>query len=164
MRTSSRRGASAILPLVAAAIALVAVAGPTTAVTPQQVHIVAHMSKDGTGIFEATGSAVDEGLICGSGTVLDAGNELAGWQSGQKVQVLSRKALTCTDAEWIPDGSGTFFVKIQIHAVFGGDEPFTWVVQGGTGAYADVRGSGDGVTADNTPESNTNIYDGFLVQ
>ena len=163
MRTTSRRRARAILAALAAAMAFVVVIGPVAAATPQQVKIVAHMSKQGTGTFEATGSAVQGGLVCGHGTVLDTGGVLGGFQSGQKVQVLSRKELTCTDANGIPDGSGTFFVKIQIHVVFGGDEPFTWVVQGGTGAYADLRGSGDGVTADNTATSNTNIYDGSLI-
>lgn len=156
MRSTRHRGARAILAVVAAGATLAAVVGPVAAATPQQVSIVAHMSKQGFGTFEATGAAVDSGLLCADGTVLDIGSVVGGYQSGQKVQVLSRKELTCSD------GSGTLFVKTQIHVVFGGDEPFTWVVQGGTGDYAGVRGSGSGVTADNTPTSNTNIYDGFL--
>jgi hypothetical protein len=55
------------------------------------------------------------------------------------------------------------FVSRQIHVVFGGDEPFSWVVLGGTGAYEGFAGRGDGVTEDNTETSNTNVYDGFLV-
>ena len=64
---------------------------------------------------------------------------------------------------WV-DGSGTILVKIQIHVVFGGDEPFGWVIQGGTGAYAGLAGSGSGVTSENTDVSNVNTYDGFVVR
>jgi hypothetical protein len=161
MRSTSH-GVRSILAGLAAAAALGVVIGPAAAATPQAVTIVAHMSKQGYGTFEASGDAVDGGLVCERGTVLDTDAVVGGYQSGQKVQVQSRKALTCTDERWVPDGSGTFFVKIQIHVVFGGDEPFRWVIQGGTGDYAGLQGSGVGVTADNTDVSNTNIYDGFV--
>jgi hypothetical protein len=36
------------------------------------------------------------------------------------------------------------------------------VIQGGTGDYAGLQGSGMGVTTDNTDTSNTNTYEGFL--
>jgi hypothetical protein len=156
MRTRSRRGVRAALAVVLAGTAIAAVIAPVGAATPQQVTITASMSKQGFGTFEATGTAVETGLLCERGTVLDIGSVVGGYRSGHKIQVLSRKELTCAD------GSGTFFVKLQIHVVFGGDEPFTWVVQGGTGDYAGIQGSGSGVTADNTSTSNTNIYDGFL--
>ena len=153
---NSNRGARTIVVLLAATLALMTFIAPVGAATPQQVNIVAVMTL-GTGTFEATGSAVESGLICEHGTVLDTGYVFGGWQSERSVQVLTRKEFTCTD------GSGSFFVKIQIHAVFGGAEPFSWVVQGGTGAYEDLRGSGDGVTVDPVPNGNTNIYDGFLI-
>ena len=146
-----------------ATLALMASVAPVGAGTPQQVHIVAYMTKQGTGTFEATGNAVVHGLVCERGTVLGIGDIFGGYQSGQKVQIRSRVELTCTDANGVPDGSGTFVIQRQIHVVFGGDEPFEWVVLGGTGDYDGLGGRGSGVTADNTPTSNTNIYDGFLL-
>jgi hypothetical protein len=147
----------ALVAVLGASLALMTTIAPVGAATPQGVHIVAHMSKQGTGTFEATGRAVESGLVCERGTVLGIGGNLVGWQSGQKAQFRSRVELTCTD------GSGTFVVQRQIHIVFGGDEPFEWVVLGGTGAYEGLRGSGGGVTADNTETSNINIYDGYLL-
>jgi hypothetical protein len=158
----SNRRRRVVVALLGASLALV-VAAPVGAATPRQVHLVAHMSKQGYGTFEATGSAVEDGLVCERGTVIDTGSVVGGYQSGQKVEVLSRKEFTCTDANGNPDGRGTFFVKIQIHVEFGADEPYTWVVQGGTGDLEGLGGSGQGVTEDNTSTSNTNVYDGFLV-
>ena len=157
-------GTRFIAAIVAASLAIVAAIAPVAAATPQQVHIVAHMSKVlGTGTFDATGSAVEAGLVCDHGTVLGISGAVRGWQSGQKAQFPGRVELTCTDANGVPDGSGTFVIQREIHIVFGGDEPFRWVVLSGTGDYAGLRGSGSGVTADNTDVSNTNIYDGFLL-
>lgn len=150
--------------ILAASVALLTVIAPVMAATPKHVHIVAHMSKQGFGTFDATGSAVEADLVCGHGTVIGGDDVVGGWQSGHKVQVRSRVELTCTDENGVPDGSGSFVVQRQIHVVFGGDEPFGWVVLGGTGDYAGMRGSGSGVTADNTDVSNTNIYDGFLLR
>ena len=158
MRPSRRRVVQHITGGVAAIAVVAALAVPVAAAAPQQLTIVAHMSKQGMGTFEATGAAVDAGLVCAAGTVLDTGGVFGGYQSGQKVQVQSRKELTCAD------GSGTILVKIQIHVVFGGDEPFGWVIQGGTGAYAGLAGSGSGVTSENTDVSNVNTYDGFVVR
>jgi hypothetical protein len=139
-------------------LALMAIGVPVGAATPQQVTVVTQNDKTtGTGTFQATGNAVDGGLVCAQGTVVDTDHVFGGYQSGRKVQVQARKEFTCTD------GSGSFFVKIQIHAVFGGDEPFSWVVQGGTGDYQGLGGSGDGVTSDNTATSNTNTYNGLIV-
>ena len=78
-----------------------------------------------------------------SGTFVDTGIRFAGYQSDRGiVQLQVDKAFTCAD------GSGTFFVKLQIQANFDtGIESFTWVVQGGTANYSALRGSGTGSTA-----------------
>jgi hypothetical protein len=130
----------------------------------QTVSITSHMSFNfpdaNTGDFTTSGPATDSGLICESGTVLDTGLVFGGFQSrtGQ-IQILVRKLFTCDD------GSGTIAVKIQVHANPDGTETFTWVIQGGTGAYEDLRGSGQGTTVPNADPStgNTNLYEGFLV-
>ena len=60
------------------------------------------------------------------------------------------------------DDSGTFDVKMQIQANFGtGIETFSWVVTGGTGDYASLRGSGLGSTVPRLG-GNTNTYVGML--
>ena len=79
-----------------------------------------------------TGLAVDSGLVCASGSVVDTGIVFAGFKSGRSAQILVRKTFTC-------DGGGTFFVKIQVHLDFEtSTETFTWVVTGGTGSPANI--------------------------
>jgi hypothetical protein len=163
MRTPNRP-ARGIVAVLAATLAITIVIAPVAAATPQQVQIVSDMTfnPDGPnfGDFAANGKAVDSGLICARGTVLDTGIVFGGFQSGRGFQVLVRKTFTCDD------GSGTIFVKIQVHASTDGTESFTWIVQGGTGSYMNLRGSGDGTTVPlpGDPEpGNINSYSGFLV-
>jgi hypothetical protein len=161
---SSTHRPRAIVAALGAVLALMAFIAPVAAATPQQVQIVSQMTfnPDGPnfGDFAASGAAVDSGLICASGTVLDTGIVFGGFQSGRGFQVLVRKTFTCDD------GSGTIFVKIQVHAATDGTESFSWIVQGGTGAYEHLRGSGDGSTVplpgDPQP-GNINTYSGFLL-
>ena len=161
MRTWNRR-APAIVAVSAAALVLLAAIGPVTAATPQGVTIVSNVTfadpgEPNFGDFEASGNAVDHGLICESGTFVDTGIRFAGFQSGRgEVQLLVRKEFAC-------EGTGTFFVKLQIQADFDpGIESFTWVVQGGTGEYAHLRGGGTGSTVP-TETGNINTYVGFLL-
>jgi len=164
MRTSNRP-ARAIVAVLAVAMALLTVIGPASAASPQQVRIVSHMNfnPDGPnfGDFTATGSAVDSGLVCASGTVLDTGIVFGGFQSGRSVQILVRKTFTCAD------GSGTFFVKIQVHLdLETSTETFSWVVMGGTGDYTNLRGSGGGSTVSDGSDPQTgnfNTYTGLLI-
>jgi hypothetical protein len=162
MRTFNHR-APAIVALVAATLALVAFAAPAVAASPQSVTIVSHVTfnPDGPnfGDFDASGDAVDGGLVCASGTFVDTGIRFAGYQSDRGiVQLLVVKEFTCED------GTGTFLVKLQIQANFDtGIESFTWVVLGGTGDYASLRGGGSGSTVPNAPIGNINTYTGFLL-
>jgi hypothetical protein len=158
MRTGNRR-ARATVAVLAASLALVTVIGPVSAAAPQQVAIVSSVTftPDGNlGDFDASGDAAEEGLICASGTFVDTGIHFAGYQSGRGiVQLQVFKEFDC--------GDGTFFVKMQIQANFDtGFETFTWVVQGGTGAYEHLRGSGRGHTVPRDG-GNTNYYDGLLI-
>ena len=166
MRPVTRR-ARAILGVLAASMALVIVTGPVAAAAPAPLTIASHVSfnPDGPnfGDFTITGSAADSGLICPGGTFVDTGIQFAGYQSDHGgrsvVQLQVHKTFTCGD------GSGTFFVKLQIQADFAtGLETFTWVVQGGTDDYANLRGSGSGSTVrDDDGNGNTNTYTGFLL-
>ena len=166
MRPANRR-ARAILGVLAASMVLVVLTGPVAAASPQPITIASHVTfnPDGPnyGDFAITGSAVDSGRICADGTFVDTGIKFAGYQSDHAgrtvVQLQVRKTFTCGD------GSGTFFVKLQIQADFDtGLETFTWVVKGGTDDYANLRGSGSGSTVrDDDGNGNTNTYTGFLL-
>ena len=164
MRTTGRR-ARALVAALAGTIAVVAMVAPVAAAAPQQVEIVSHMNfnPDGFnfGTFEASGIAADNGTICGSGTVDDTRIIFAGFQSGRGAQIPVRKTFTCGD------GSGTFFVKIQVHLDFeSATESFTWVVLGGTGDYQHLKGSGGGSTVSDGSDpqtGNINTYEGFVI-
>jgi len=149
--------------LLAAAVLALSLAGPAAAGTPLGVTIVSHVTfnPDGPnfGDFDATGSAVDSGRLCASGTFVDLGIRFAGFQSDRGiVQLQVVKEFTCDD------GSGTFIVKMQIQANFDtGIETFSWVVLGGTGDYESLRGSGPGSTVPNPPTGNINTFEGFVV-
>ncbi len=164
MRTSSHRARS-IVAVLGATVALAALIAPVAAAPPQQVTIVSHMNfnPDGFnyGTFEASGSAVDSGVVCDSGLVDDTRLIFAGFQSGRGIQIPVRKTFTCDD------GSGTFFVKIQVHLDLAtSTESFSWVVLGGTGDYVNLHGSGDGSTVSDGSHPQTgnfNTYVGFLL-
>ena len=85
-----------------------------------------------TGDFVASGPAVEQGLICESGTVEDTRLIFAGFQSPTgRIQIPVRKTFTCDD------GSGEIFIKIQVHLDLNAQtETFSWVVLGGTGDYS----------------------------
>jgi hypothetical protein len=91
-----------------------------------------------TGSFSKTSGS---DLICDGGTVLDtryvwgASRGRGGDPNGVQLQV--DKTFDC--------GNGVVYFRLQIHGVFA-TETFTWVVLGGTGAYAGLRGQGSGWT------------------
>jgi len=164
MRPSNRR-ARVIVAMVVAAVTLVAAIAPVAAAAPQPVTIVVVNtfpdSPPPFGTFTAFGSAVDSHLLCPSGTTVDVRNDWAGGQSGHKLQILVIKELTCAD------GTGTFFIKMQVHIDSATGETFTWVVLNGTGAYGHLQGSGPGTTvslpSDEDGGHNQNTYSGFLI-
>jgi hypothetical protein len=147
---------AALVMMVAAVPA--AAGGPPAAVT-----IVSPMTfnPDGFnyGTFTASGPAVDQGLVCASGDVVDTRLIFAGFQSNMGAQIPVRKTFTCDDGD-------SFFVKIQVHLDFAtSTETFGWVILGGTGAYADLRGSGQGSTVSDGSDpqtGNINTYTGFV--
>ena len=161
MRTLRARG-RAVVAVLGAMLALATVIAPVAAAAPQRVEIVSHVTfnPDGPnyGDFDASGPAVAGGLICAHGTFVDLGIRFAGFQRPRGVvQLQVLKEFTCAD-------EGTFLVKLQIQADFNtGIESFSWVVLGGTGDTAGIRGSGGGSTVPNPPTGNVNTYAGFLI-
>ncbi len=151
--------------IVGAGLIALATIGPVSAGATTSVQIVSHMTfVDGdfnVGDFHATGAAVDQGVICASGTVVDTRIQFGGFQSNRGVQIPVRKSFTCAD------GSGTIQIKIQVHLDFATNtETFSWVVLSGTGDYEGLNGAGSGttVTDGSVPQTgNFNTYVGFLV-
>ena len=135
MRRSFALGAvSAVFLLAFAAV-------PVAATTPLDVEFaVTTTGPEGGptgGPFVASGPAVDAGLVCPTGTTIDVGAKAAGFQSQAGVNLLVVKAFDCDDL------SGSFIVKLQVRLDSRGDN-FAWVVVNGDGAYARLRGAGDG--------------------
>jgi hypothetical protein len=162
MRTTDPRS-RLLVAVTAAALAVVAVIAPVSAATPQSVSIVArtyfsdyYPDSFFGGAFDAAGAAVTSGLICGSGHHNDIDDRVHGYQSGAKLQIQNHGAYVCPD--------GTILLKIQFHSHvdFSIGETFTWVVEGGTGAYARLRGGGGGYTLEGTDANGQYYHEGYL--
>ena len=158
----SNRSTRLTLTIVVAGMTALGLAGPAAAAKSEPVAIDSSMYVAGpppnTGTFtNVSGSD----LICANGTVVDtryvwgASRGRGGNPNG--VPLVVDKTFGCPD--------GQLFFRLQIHGVFV-SETFTWVVLGGTGAYADFHGQGDGWT-DYSPfdvdGTVVNHYTGFLV-
>jgi len=137
---------------VALALALVlpaaALAGPPAPVTFHGTFV------EGAG----TGTFYDfPDPACPSGTTQDLFKHGAGFQSGQKVQLLLDKVFTCA-------GSGdTFTLQLAVHILIGPvyGNRFTWTVVDGTGHFASLHGAGTG-SAVATPTGGIDTYVGQL--
>jgi len=106
------------------------------------------------GPFTATGPAVDQGLVCPNGDTIDVFGKVSGFQSpkgGLNFQVV--KQFTCGD------GSGEFFVKLQVRVDWMGDN-FNWAITGGTGKYEDLHGTGQGIGLNVIPDGVLDVYTG----
>jgi hypothetical protein len=152
MRTTVRR-LRVIVAVLGASLAIVAAVGPVAAAPrpePVAIDSVIMLADSGPndGAFTRTGSD----LICASGTVIDT-RYVWGGEGPHGAQLVVDKTFTCAD--------GAFFVRLQVHGVFV-SETFTWVVLGGTGAYAHLHGHGHGFTVYNEGWVE-NYYTGFLV-
>ena len=140
-----------VIVALSAAALLIAVAVPATSATaPQRVTITSVMTITGngtnTGTFEASGPAVTRGLICAAGTVTDVYIDL-----GDPTDFPVVKAFVCAG------GGPTFLMKLQV------TEGFTWAVQGGSGPYRALFGSGLGTTSVIDAQHVTDTYTGSLV-
>ena len=96
------------------------------------------------GTFEASGPAVDAGLMCEGGTMVPLMEKYAGQSDVvSNLQVIAE--FTCADGG-VLDGD-TFIVKQQLHIDLTADPvswTFSWVVKDGTGAFTQLHGNGDG--------------------
>jgi hypothetical protein len=150
MRRLLTLAATATLFLVVLAPASLA-AGPPADVS---IEVLAHHIPTGTGHFTASGPAVDAGIVCDEGNVLDIAGKASGF-SNAGVNFQALKEFTCED------GSGSFFMKLQVRIDHKGDN-FNWVIMGGTGDYAELHGAGSGIGINPTPETIDDLYSGKL--
>lgn len=131
-------------------VALIGLGGsPAGATPPSDVEIVV---PGFDGPFVATGPAVDDGVVCGTGEVSTTFIKAAGFQSNPGVNLTVGKEFTCDDE------SGTFSAKLQVRIDFVRGVSFQWVITGGTGAYEDLHGTGSGFVV----PVDTDIYQGRL--
>lgn len=142
-----RRIAASIAVLCVALVGLPA--SPAGATPPSDVEIVVPGFE---GPFRATGTAVDDGVVCAEGEVITTYNQAAGFQSNLGVSLQVGKEFTCDD------GSGTFSAQLQVRIDFARGVSFQWVITGGTGAYETLHGTGSGFVA----PVDTDIYQGRL--
>ena len=114
-------------------------------------------------VFSASGVAVDEAVVCESGTTeVDHYESTEGvtmtseeWAESEEWEVLLEAAraddgvleLYRVEEFVCDDGSGTFATKLHSRADFAKpesqQESHTWVIENGTGDYADLSGSGE---------------------
>ena len=111
-----------------------------------------------TGTFESSGAATEGGLMCPRGVVTDLVEIDSGAVGrGELVDFRVPKQFVCDD------GSGTIAVTVEIHVdLESGTESFSWVIDGGTGAYERLRGDGYGSTRSPATDRHLNTYWGSL--
>jgi len=139
------------------AILFVAVAAPVGATSPSEVQIEVESYFSGApGPFVASGPAVDDGVICAEGIVVDDSFKLTGFSpTGFNWQGI--KHFTCGDS------SGEFFVNLQARIDFRKGTSFNWNVLSGIGDYEDLHGAGSGVGLEICgPDCVFDVYDGGL--
>ena len=143
--------------LVLAAVLLLAFALPAAATPPADVNITVESSLLGApGPFAASGPAVDEGIVCAAGTVIDASGKVTG-NSPTGFNYQGIKQFICAD------GSGEFFVNLQARIDFRKGTTFNWNVLSGIGAYEDLHGAGSGVGLPGCGEDCVlDVYDGGM--
>jgi hypothetical protein len=117
-------------------------AGPVAASSPEDVTIVSPMvlppvlppGEAPYGTFEASGPAVDAGVICPSGDVYDTGARVVTGENKKFTNLFVHKLFVCDD------GSGTFEMDLVVRLIPG--STVDWRVTSGDGEYVRLRGTG----------------------
>jgi hypothetical protein len=107
------------------------------AAAPLALHIeVDEVFSQPSETFIATGTAVDAGLVCGTGTVTESSVVGRGREDAKVLVLFVTKYFTCS-------GGGTFDMNMVVLLDNTTRETTaSWHIVGGTGAYAQLRGSG----------------------
>ena len=138
-------------------IALVSSAVPVAASSPVNVTILSEMDFLGdTGTFEASGPAVEAGIICPQGDVYDTEYRSAGNQDKRFINLYVHKLFVCAD------GSGSFEMDLNVRIFSPPRTIGTWRIVEGDGAYARLHGNGK-LTAHREDEDTViDLYTGSL--
>lgn len=91
------------------------------------------------GKFEASGGAVDAGVVCTDGRMKFSA-EVVEEDPGKWIDSVAESEFTCSD------DSGTFITESTYHTVISGENSSIegqWEIVSGTGAYAALEGEGD---------------------
>lgn len=133
------------------ALLLMITVGPADASAPTDVNIGVETNLAGDpSPFAAFGPAVDDGLVCPEGTVVDAAGKVVGLSpTGFNFQGV--KQFTCAD------GSGEFLVNLQARIDFRRGVSFNWNILSGTGDYERLHGAGSGVGIGGVPCGDPNL-------
>lgn len=116
---------------------LLAMAASVGATAPSDVGIEVETSLLGApSPFLASGPAVDDGLICNGGVVVDSAKATGFSRNGFNLQTI--KHFICDD------GSGEIFINLQARIDDRKGTTFNWNVISGTGDYEDLHGAGSG--------------------
>jgi hypothetical protein len=122
---------AAAAALAGATVAALTGAGSAFATTPAPVTIEVITVSPAGGTSTTSGAG-----LCPSGTTTDQEFGMGG-QSGSHANFHDLKTFTCAD------DSGTFTANVQAQLILGAPARcFTWTIQSGPGAYANLRGSG----------------------
>ena len=122
---------------IALIVALVVSVAPAAASSPVNVTILSVMDFLGdTGTFEASGPAVEAGMICPQGDVYDTEYRSAGSESKRFLNLFVHKLFVCAD------GSGTFEMDLNVKIYSPPRTTGTWRIVEGEGAYARLHGNG----------------------
>lgn len=98
------------------------------------------------GPFEASGSAVDAGLICESGWSFDAGGKFSPRDNPNVgVNIQAVKIFLCDAVSSIDDVPNGFEMRLQIHFGKKGGS-INWVITDGWGEHESIAGDGDGIS------------------
>ena len=129
------------LPALSISIVLVLVLATfssASAAPPQSLHIVQNCNINGScESFEASGAAVDSGLVCPVGTTVQLSFDSSGAAGGTLSILHVVKRFTCGD------NSGTFDIALTVRLdLVSHYTTASWRIVGGTDSYASLRGRG----------------------
>jgi len=147
-----------IIAIVAILITLISLTSVGATNKPSDVLIVSTMAlSTGTGTFMATGPAVDNGLICPDGDVVDLSIRANGWQGNKVLLLFVEKQFICED------GSGSIFMNMNVHLV--NSTPgttATWRITSGSDTYEKIGGVGSLTGYPTDPDTIVDIYQGKI--
>lgn len=145
--------------LLTLAMALALTASIAFASAPPEVHIEVDEVIGTSGeTFMASGTAVDYGPMCPTGTVDDLSIASSGPPGGAFINLRVLKEFHCAD------GSGSFQIRLNIRLDLGTSETTArWRVVSGTGDYVNLWGVGELAGTPIVPGTSVHdVYDGGM--